>query len=118
MTKRMKRMKRTKRMKRKGGTVLPENTQLINPRWRFGQVYWNTVVEVTGLQLYGSSIPFFDDLTCFQTFAFYMYRLEIRKIISIFIDYFIFILSKYSIDILKFFILLGSSIKFFYTDHL
>lgn len=83
MTKRMKRMKRTKRMKRKGGTVLPENTQLINPRWRFGQVYWNTVVEVTGLQLYGSSIPFFDDLTCFQTFAFYMYRLEIRKIISI-----------------------------------
>lgn len=72
-----------KKTKRKGGTILPENTQLINPQWQHGGDFWSTVMKIDGTEIYGSSIPFPNELICFQTFAFYMYRLEIRRIISL-----------------------------------
>jgi hypothetical protein len=72
-----------KKTKRKGGTILPEDTLLINPQWQHGNVFWTTVMKIDGTEIYGSSIPFANELICFQTFAFYMYRLEIRKIISL-----------------------------------
>jgi hypothetical protein len=40
-------------------------------------------LEVPGLELYGSSIPPEDELECFKTFTFYMFRLQIRKIVSL-----------------------------------
>ena len=74
-------------IKTKGGTLLPANTQLIDPQWRYrnynGGQYWSTVIHIDGTDIFGSSIPFPNELTCFQTFAFYMYRLEIKRIISL-----------------------------------
>jgi hypothetical protein len=76
-------LNKTKRNKTKGGTLLPENTSLITPTWRHGNQYWSTVLQVPGLELYGSSIPSDNELACFNTFTFYMFRLQIRKIVSL-----------------------------------
>jgi hypothetical protein len=76
---------RVRKRKTKGGTILPVTTPLINPQWRSrptGQ-YWATVIHIDDTDIFGSSIPHQNDLSCFQTFAFYMYRLEIRRIISL-----------------------------------
>ena len=80
-----KRVFRKRKTKTKGGTSLPANTPLINPQWlhRDGGQYWSTVIHIDGTDIFGSSIPFPTELICFQTFAFYMYRLEIKRIISL-----------------------------------
>jgi hypothetical protein len=76
------------KVKKKGGTILPHHTLLINPTWRTGGVPWSTFFK-SGLatsQFYGTSLPFCDvgqELQCFQTLAFYMYEHEIRHIISL-----------------------------------
>ena len=72
-----------RKRKTKGGTVLAEDTRLINPQWQHAGEYWSTVINIDGTDIFGSSIPFQTELECFQTFAFYMYRLEIKRIISL-----------------------------------
>jgi hypothetical protein len=81
VTSKGKKGRKTKRMK--GGVTLPENTRLINPQWRHQGEFWSTVMKIEGTEIYGSSIPLTDELICFQTLAFYMFRLEIRRIISL-----------------------------------
>ncbi len=77
----------------------------INPKWRMGTTRWNTLIKIEGrnntnIQLYGTSMPIGQDLEgrqeigfagpytdyniyCFRTFVFYMYNLEINRLISL-----------------------------------
>jgi len=81
-TKHTKRTKRKQKRTRRGGTILPSATTIILPTWR-PHPYMNTLTRVRGLELYGTSLPDFNELACYRTLAFYMYRKEIRRLISI-----------------------------------
>lgn len=78
---------------------------LINPKWRVGTYPWSTLIKIEGLtntniKVYGTSMPISDDLEgiiepgstlpyldyniyCFRTFLFYMYNLEVNRLISL-----------------------------------
>jgi uncharacterized protein (UPF0297 family) len=85
--------RKSKRKTQKGGVVLPEDSMVISPSWRNGPGpdTYNTLVniipvhDVNSFQVYGSSLPYVnedDEIRCFETLSFYMYRHEIRRIIS------------------------------------
>jgi len=85
--------KRTRKKNQKGGVVIPEDTLIISPSWRNGPGpdTFNTLVNIipnngaNSIQVFGSSLPYVnvdDETRCFNTLAFYMYRHEIRRIIS------------------------------------
>ena len=78
--------KRTKKLIQQGGANLSEDYLIVDPIWRNG---WTTIVKATNCQLFGTSMPLVTnlpnrpaELMCFQTFAFYQYKLGIKKMIS------------------------------------
>jgi hypothetical protein len=84
--------KKKSKRNQKGGLVLPENLPLIRPTWDADATgSLNTLTQLRAIygansaQVFGSSLPSVNvgqEAICFQQLAFYMYRHEIRRIIS------------------------------------
>jgi hypothetical protein len=82
--------KSNKNKSKKRGTFLKggsrhTNAQLTlnnppSPRWRPN---WSTVVNVVGLQLYGTSLPFWNQADMENILRFYLFRKDINKVISL-----------------------------------
>jgi hypothetical protein len=82
--------KSNKNKSKKRGTFLKggsrhTNAQLTlnnppSPRWRPN---WSTVVNVVGLQLYGTSLPIWTQADMQNTFKFFLFRKDINRVISL-----------------------------------
>lgn len=64
-------------------TIYPPNENREGPNWRVGTIPWTTLVKVRDLNLYGSSLPKWDQLSMEDIFRYYLFRKDIKQIISL-----------------------------------
>lgn len=62
-------------------TIYNENRE--GPKWRVGTFPWTTLVKVRDLNLYGSSLPEWDQTSMEDIFRYYLFRKDIKQIISL-----------------------------------
>lgn len=64
-------------------TIYPPNENRQGPRWRMGTYSWTTLIKVRDLNLYGSSLPEWDQPSMEDIFRYYLFRKDIKRVISL-----------------------------------
>jgi hypothetical protein len=72
----------------KGGSLLPLDViypanEGRTPRWRIENEQWTTLVRVQGLNLFGTSLPHWNQAQMENIFRFYLFRKGIKRVISL-----------------------------------
>lgn len=64
-------------------TIYPPSENREGPTWRVGTIPWTTLVKVRDLNLYGSSLPKWEQSSMEDIFRYYLFRKDIKQIISL-----------------------------------